>query len=236
MDPIKIAIVEDEPEDQDALAFCLDRYMEEQGVVLEKTIFSSGDQFLKSSRHFDLVFMDIEMPGHNGIETAQELRNRGFEGTLVLVTNMIQYAIHGYAVHAVDYIVKPVLYEQLALKLPSYLSLMRHSQTSITIKNKDGVFRIKIQTIRYIEIYSHSILIHLTDSVKECYGTLREFEKELADCGFVRSSQSCLVNLSYVTGITHDSVQLGEESVALSRREKKAFLSAFTKYDGGYGL
>lgn len=235
MKPIQIAIIEDDPDDQKALLGCLHRYDEINCIAMEICLFSDGESFLKEAGTYDLIFMDIEMPGRNGIETARVLRNRGFQGTLVLVTNMIQYAIHGYEVQASDYIVKPVLYEQLALKFPGYLSMVKRRKTSITIKNRQGIFKLRIQDIIYVEVYSHNILFHLRNTVEECSGSLREYEEQLKDFGFARCSQSYLVNLAYVTGITQDNVQISTQTIPISRREKKAFLSAFTKYDGGFG-
>lgn len=236
MDAVRIAIVEDDPADRDQLAECLNQYAQEKNITMMLELFPDGEQFLAQNRRYAMVFMDIEMPGRNGIEIAREMRSQNREEVLILVTNMVQYAIYGYAVKAVDYIMKPVVYEQLALKMPEYLSMIRRRQQTLTIKNRDGMTRIGIQDIRYVEIFGHNILIHLKDRSEECYGTLKELEPELKDCGFARCSQSCLVNLAYVEGIYQDQVKSGKDLIPISRREKKPFLAALTRFDGGYGL
>ena len=98
MPAIKVAIIEDDPEDRERLEACLKRYEQEQNITMETGCFSSGEEFLRMHQPFQILFMDIEMPGRNGIETARELRRQGNAEVIVLVTNMVQYAIHGYEV------------------------------------------------------------------------------------------------------------------------------------------
>lgn len=236
MDTLKIAIVEDDSADRDRLVECLNQYAQEKSITMVLELFTDGEQFLKENRRYSLVFMDIEMPGRNGIEIARNMRSHNREEVLILVTNMVQYAIYGYEVKAVDYIMKPVAYEQLALKMPEYLSMIRRRQRILTIKNREGLSRIKIQDIRYVEIYGHNIMIHMTDGARECYGTLKELEPELKEYGFAKCSQSCLVNLAFVDGIYQDQVKIGKNMIPISRREKKSFLAELTRFDGGYGL
>lgn len=236
MQSIRVAIIEDDPSDLKKLYDCLEEYSIENEIPLEITSFSSGEAFLASDRNYGILFMDIEMPGRNGIEISAELRKQGFENVIVLVTNMVQYAIHGYAVKAADYIVKPVGYLQIELKMPDFIAMIRRRQKELLVKNRQGIARIPVQEIRYIEIYGHSIIIHLTDRTEECYGTLKIFEEELRGCGFVKCSQSCLVNLAFVDRLRQDTIHIGSDKIPVSRRERKSFLEAFTKYDGGCRL
>ena len=236
MQTIRVAVIEDDPSDLKLLSDCLEQYSAEYKTPLEITAFPSGEAFLASGTGFQIIFMDIEMPGRNGIETAAQLRKKGQEDVIVLVTNMVQYAIHGYAVKAADYIVKPVGYRQIELKMPEYIAMIRRRQKDILVKNRQGMTRVRIREIRYIEIYGHNIMIHMTDRTEECYGTLKNMEEELHGYGVIKCSQSCLVNLAFVDGILQDTILSGSDQIPMSRRERKNFLEAFTKFDGGYGL
>ena len=236
MEMIKIAVVEDDLADRNQLVESLNQYAQEKNIAMTLEVFSDGEKFLEENRRYALVFMDIEMPGRNGIDIARAMREAGREEILILVTNMVQYAIYGYAVKAVDYIMKPVAYEQLALKMPEFLTMIRRKQQILTIRNKEGMTRISIQDIKYVEIYGHNILVHMQNKTEECYGTLKELEMEIKDYGFARCSQSCMVNLAFVDGIYQDQVKLGDVLVPLSRREKKSFLAELTRFDGGYGV
>lgn len=231
MNTVNIAIVEDDTEDLNRLKECLDQYMQSCQYSFSIHHFPSGEDFLSSGLSFHLVFMDIELPGVNGLETAKRLRETSEDEVLVLITNMVQYAIHGYAVKAVDYIVKPVMYEQLSLKMPGFLSIIKRKQKSLLIKQKNSITKISIPQIRYIEVYKHDVFIQMEKEKLECYGTLKEFEQDLDGCGFVKCSQSCLVNLGYVQSFSGDYVIVDGHQLQVSRREKKSFADAFIRYE-----
>lgn len=108
---ISVAIVEDEAEQAGILLSYLERYGQEYGVGFQATHFSGSLAFLNDVRTiFDIVFMDIEMPYKNGMEAAAEMRQINTESCLIFVTNMAQYAIKGYEVDAMDFVLKPVNY------------------------------------------------------------------------------------------------------------------------------
>lgn len=231
MNTVNIAIIEDDTEDFRRLKSCLEQFFQNIDRQYSITPFTKGEDFLCYPDSFHLVFMDIELPGINGIETAQQLRSRHREDVLVLVTNMVQYAIHGYSVNAVDYIVKPVMYEQLALKMPGFLSMLKRKQKHLVIRQKQDVTKLNIKDIRFIEIFRHDVIIHTDKGDVSCYGTLKEFEDDLSDYGFVKCSQSCLINLAYVQSISGDQILVDGCNVPVSRREKKKFLDAFIRYE-----
>lgn len=228
---VLIAIIEDQEPDLALLHRYLDQYLNSAGIPCTITRFSSGEAFLECHTVFQLVFLDIELPGISGIETARQLRTRNNGEVIILVTNMVQYAIHGYSVSAADYIVKPVLYEQLAVKMPEYISRIRRRHTHILIHIKNDVFNINIQDIRYIEVFRHEVIVHLNGRNLKCYRTLKEFEKELEGFGFAKCSQSCLINLNFVQCVEGNNILVDGKTVAISRRERKAFLDAFTRYE-----
>ena len=108
---VKIAIVDDESTAASLLEGCLHQYAEETGTAMQWEQFPDAEAFLKSDTHaFDIVFMDIDMPGRNGIEASRALRERNQSIVLLFVTNLAQYAIAGYEVDALDYILKPINY------------------------------------------------------------------------------------------------------------------------------
>lgn len=231
MNTVNIAIVEDNTEDYQRLYDCLDRYMQTCRYDFSIHHFCSGESFLESGEVFHLIFMDIELPGISGLKTSEILRERREDDVLVLVTNMVQYAIHGYAVKAMDYIVKPVIYEQLSLKMPGFLSIIKKKQKSILIKQKNSLTKINIRQIRYIEVFKHDVFIQLDKEKLKIRGTLREFEDDLAGCGFAKCSQSCLVNLYYVQSFSDDLLIVDGQQIPVSRREKKNFSDAFIRFE-----
>ena len=132
---IKIAIVEDEAAVRDQLNDYVRRYTRQYGTEFEVTCFTDGDEILENYRPaFDMIFLDVEMKRLNGMETAQRIRELDNDVLLVFITNMAQYAIKGYEVGALNYVLKPVPYfafsqqlqkavNQLARRVRHYLAV-----------------------------------------------------------------------------------------------------------------
>ena len=123
---VKIAIIEDSQIDREALKRTLQRFSTREGLEIVVDEFESAVQFfMKYQPVYDLIFMDIDMPQMNGMEAAQRLRRLDKRVLLVFVTNMAQYAIKGYEVDAIDFILKPIDEYSFALKLQRVLARLR---------------------------------------------------------------------------------------------------------------
>ncbi|WP_294516818.1 LytTR family DNA-binding domain-containing protein [uncultured Pseudoflavonifractor sp.] len=123
---IRIAIVEDEQEQINIMQEFLTRYEQEKNVDFEVAVFDSGVKFLADYQPiYDLVFMDIQMPHLNGLDTARTIFSMDKNIGIVFVTNMMQYAIKGYEVDALDFIVKPLKYYQFSVKLARVIEKVR---------------------------------------------------------------------------------------------------------------
>ena len=108
---MKIAVVDDNPKDGGRIKQYIERYALEQDQRFQVFLYASGLDFLDDmERNFDVVFMDIEMPHLDGIETARKMRERDDTTILIFITNLAQYAIHGYEVNAIEFMVKSVGY------------------------------------------------------------------------------------------------------------------------------
>lgn len=152
----KIAIVEDELCCQENIKKLLMRYSEEHHMEFSFFTFDNGSKFLDEFKPFeyDIVFMDIDMPGINGMETAKEMRQKDDEAILVFVTDLAQYAIKGYEVDAYDFIVKPVNYEHLVMKFSRLIPVVsqRKKQKPILISKNAGGANYCARTQQY-QIY-----------------------------------------------------------------------------------
>ena len=114
----KVAIVEDDRVASDTLKEYIERFAAEKNEKIEAEVFEDGLKFIGGYKPvYDIVFMDVVMPGINGIETAKKLREIDNGVVLVFITSMAQYAINGYEVDAADFLLKPVSYFTFSLKL-----------------------------------------------------------------------------------------------------------------------
>ena len=150
---VRIAIVEDDRHDREALKKCLSRYEKENQVKFSLTEFQDGEDIVTDyTASYDLIILDIEMAFLNGMKAAEKIRELDTNVIIIFITNMAQYAIRGYAVDALDYVLKPVSYFAFSQRLNRAISRMKKRETKMIMVNiKGGTVRINIANIYYIE-------------------------------------------------------------------------------------
>ena len=232
-----IALVEDEPEAADVLAAFIGRYAAEKDVELAVTRFGNAMDFELTHQRFDLVFMDIQMPGINGMEAAQLMRTYDEETPIIFVTNLAQYAVKGYEVDALDFIVKPVSYFDFRMRMDKAMRhIRRNSGRSIAIGTRDGMRVVPLADIEYVEVSKHDLSYHLVGEEQPLvvYGSLVAFEQEVAGGPFVRISNSCLVNMNRIRAIRgNELVMHGGQVLYFSRSKKREAVATITSFLGG---
>lgn len=227
-----IAVVEDEPEAAGELKSCLERYAAETGEKFHIQYFENAVILLSNYRsNYDIIFMDIELPHMNGMESCHRIRELDEAVTIIFVTNMAQYAVKGYEVDAFDFIVKPLSYVDFSIKLKRALDRIRRMDgRSIVLTVKGGLHRINAVDIKYVEIMKHQMLFHTVNGNFDVYGTLKKVEKDLPEDTFARCSNCCLVNLRYVERVDGYCVTVGGEPLQISRAKKKEFMLSVSQY------
>lgn len=231
---IKIAIVEDEELYAKQLNEYLRQYERENGEAIEVTIYSDGDRIVdKYQSQYDIILMDIEMKFMDGMSAAEEIRKIDTEVVIIFITNMTQYAIRGYSVDALDYVLKPVSYFALSQRLNRAIGRMRKRESKMIMVNmKGGIVRLNIANIYYIESQGHTLILHTILGDYETSGTMKEMEGKLLDMNFCRGNKGYLINLQHVDGISDGCAIVKDERLILSRARKKEFMEALTKYWG----
>ena len=231
---INIGIVEDSPKDAQRLAYYLKEFFEKDNQEYHTEFFDSGISFLdKYVPRFDIVFMDIEIPGMNGLDVAGELRELDKDVLLIFVTNMAQFAANGYDVDALGYIVKPVTYEGIVLKLQKAVQRLKQRNTSsIVVGNKNRCHKINVADIKYIEITGHSLTWHTINGIYTSTGSLKNIWGQLGD-EFAMCNQCYLVNLKYCEELNGMEVNVGGEKLLISRYKRAEFLRCLNRYLNG---
>lgn len=233
----RIAIVEDETAVAQQLEQYAQKYLAEHGMLGEITRFADGMALAEGYRPvWDIILLDIEMPQLDGMSTAQYIRQKDPTVVLIFITNMARYAIKGYEVGALDFVLKPVNYAQFSMKLHRALEqTAQRTRHSLLLTIGGEQRRIVTEQLRYIEVRGHWLSLHLDTETLEVGGSLQQMEERLAGQPFTRSSNSYLVNLRYVTNLRKDAVLLGSEELPLSRSRRAEFLQRLSDYMSGGG-
>lgn len=238
---INIALIDDNLNDLNTLKSFIDKYTEsdelDSHIEVNITTYNDSTLFLNENNFkYDLIFLDIEMPKINGISLAKRIREKDSNVGLVFITNMAQYAINGYEVSAIDYILKPLDYYDFALKFNKIINFVKRNISNyIYLKSvENNLIKVDVNEIIYVEIFSHYLIYHLENREIKVRGTISEAENNLSNYYFSRISKSFLINLKHVINIKLDNVLLtGNIELIISRLRKKDFLEAFYKYLGG---
>lgn len=232
---MRIAVVDDEKKIRDLLSGYIKYFGDENGIKVDILCFDGAEAFLNNYvSNYDIVCMDIEMPGLNGIETAKELRRIDSRVVLMFITNMAQYAIHGYEVEAVDFIVKPVSYEDFSMKFNKALRYVdRNKEHKVTLTTTEGIVNIYLSDVYYIEVMRHYLVYHTVNGNCTVRGVMKKVEEDLADQHFVRTNHCYLVNLKHISSINGYDMKVAGENLKISRNKKNDLMIKFTEYIGG---
>ncbi len=226
---IHVAIVEDEEIHQQALREHLLRYAGENDVTFDIRVFANPILLLENYRPvYDLIFLDIQMPDLNGMETARKLRAVDQNVLLIFVTSLAEYAIEGYEVAAVDYILKPVQYFSFAMRLTRAIwRISAETGEALTVANTEGTARIKLRDLLYVEINGHTLTYHTHEGTVSGTGTLSALEEKLRGKRFARCNSCYLVNLAYVASVRGYQLLLKDGTeLQISQPKKKSFMQA----------
>lgn len=229
---MKIAICDDDWHMQQTLRLLIDEIYQDLDMLADG--FTSGEALLaavqKQSQPYQLILLDIEMRGIDGIETAKRLRKLLPDCYIIFITSHDEFALTGYEVAAFRYLVKPVQPE----KLTEAISAVRAELSDhITLHVEDGPVEalLRVKDIYYIEAQDKRVRVVLKDTAFSDRRGIDEIERALAGEDFFRVHRSYLINFRYVARLDKNEILLvSGEQIPLSRLRKKAFKNAFQAY------
>lgn len=229
---MRIAIVDDEAEQREQLERYVNDYCKERGTWCECVPFSSGLDFVSDYVvPFDVILLDIEMPDMDGLTAAKKIRKIDGQAVIIFITRMAKYAIKGYEVDAMDFMVKPVSYFNLSVKLNKAMRYVSRHR-SFSILSEGDTIVLGEDDILYIEGYNQYAIYHTLSGNYKVHTSLKAAEEKLGK-GFSRCNNSFIVNLNYVSRVSATTVQVGEDVLPVSRARKKSFLDELNRYLGG---
>ncbi len=231
----RIAIVEQDTEAVEQMNMYIQRYGRSEGLDLAVDVFDRAERFLAQYKPvYDIIFLAIDLAGLSGMDAAKRLRKLDADVVLVFVTSVARDAIRGYEVDALDFVLKPLSYYAFSVKLERALLRVKHrAGKHIMLKTSDGVHRLEIRQIFYLETNSRMLYYHTSSGVYSVRDSLRSAEQMLQEEAFARCNQCYLVNLQHVTDVRDDYVTVAGTQLEISRRNRKSFLASVVAYIGG---
>lgn len=196
-------------------------------------LFSSGEDLLNTTYHFDIIFLDIQMEGINGMETARRLRNQKEEVILIFISGFKEYVFEAFDVSAFHYLLKPIeeiKFMEIFAKAVAELEKKKNSEEAFLIKSKGRTILVDKKTILYIESQNRMINIHTTKETVRIYSDMKMLEQELGN-GFYRCHRGYIVNLGYIAEYGRETISLTNgEVLYLSRRKYREFVKRYMDY------
>ncbi len=232
---LKVAIAEDEEKYIEEITGYLERYAKESGEEIRTFIFRDGRELIDHYEpKYDIILLDIEMPRMNGMEAARSIRKTDRDVVLIFITNLANYAIHGYEVGALDFITKPLSWYTFSLRFRRAAErAAMHRDEEILLAVHEGVEKISVRDIYYVEVQNRFLIYHTKRGNLELRGTMKSAEEQLLPHHFAKCNHWYIVNLMHVKRITKDTVLVGSDEIEVSRRARNGFLAALTAYMGG---
>ncbi|MBD5457603.1 MAG: response regulator transcription factor [Lachnospiraceae bacterium] len=198
--------------------------------------FETGNGLLAAKKRYDIIFLDIQMEGMNGIETARTLRKRNEDTVLIFVTGLKDYVFEAFDVAAFHYLLKPVQEEKFAEVFERAVAETEKSDQKengtrqLLIRRRNRSIKLEKAHILYVESRQRKVLIHTMQELLEVYATMNGLEKELGE-QFYRCHRGYLVNLSCITGYTGDTITLcNGENIYLAREKYHEFVKLYMRY------
>ncbi|MGN0402225.1 MAG: LytR/AlgR family response regulator transcription factor [Acetatifactor sp.] len=233
-DGMKIAIVDDEKNEQEIIVKYISEWAEAKNELVEFLCFQSGESFLFSwedSKDYNLLILDIEMGKMNGLELAKKIRLEDKYIPIMFITGYDEYIHYGYDVSALHYLIKPVNKVRLFQALDK-LAERGEEAKNLILNSVNGVRRIQESNVLYVEAAGHGSVIHTVDEVISLKESLGEIEKRVTFKGeIIKCHRAYLVNLRFVSAIQNTNLMLdNSEKLPVSRSQMKYVQQEFLRY------
>ncbi len=228
-----IAIVDDDPKDASLLKDCVEAYCRKNSLAAVIHTFSDGLDLIRGAETHDITFLDIQLGKLDGLETARLIRKINQESVLIFVTNMAQFAIKGYEVDALDFIIKPASMSSIVYVMDKAMRrLDGNTRAMFSLKTQEGTISLSANDITYVEVFDHNLIYHTKRGDYTVRGRLSDVSGKLDPERFVMCNRSFIVNLRHVSNVTSDYLLIGDTRIAVSKSHQKELMSRFSSFLG----
>ncbi|TGY97989.1 response regulator transcription factor [Petralouisia muris] len=234
---MQIAVCDDEKEIRDMFAQEIGKLYPEADLSL----YQSGEELLLSGGEPDILLLDIQMPGKNGMETAKELRRKNKKAIIIFVTALDDFVFQAFDVGAFHYLVKPLdgrKFSEVLLNAVKQFedrkkldgASRKRELPSLMITTGGKHITVNLEDIVYAEVFDRKVILHTMDSDIEYYGKMRELEEKAGD-EFYRTHRSFLVNFGYIRKYDATTVYLKKGQALMAKQNYQGFVKSYLRYN-----
>ena len=229
---MNIAVCDDDKNIRELIGSKVKKQYEGANIVF----FTSGEEVLLWKETIDILFLDIQMPGRNGMEIARQLRKKDENIVIVFVTAIEEYVYQAFDVGALHYIVKPINDEKFnevlkrAIENCSRQKSKECENNHLMINNGGVHTKVMLNDIVYAEVFNRKVVIHKLDDELEYYGKMSDLEA-VAGESFFRTHRAYLVNFKYVVKYNATTIYLEKGTVLMAKKNYPEFVKKYMKYN-----
>lgn len=215
---INVACCDDDLSELNQFSALIEQYRAESDPQIVYSAFNSPVELLAEFEKGaipDILFLDVIMPGEDGISVAKEIRQYNDTVKIIFLTSSSDFAVESYTVGAYFYQLKPICTEDLFHLMDSVISEFEESrQRNLVISSKGGIIRINLTKLEYCEVIGRTLFFHLENGdVTESSGSMDELCCKLTDYGnFIRPHRSFLVNMEYIKSISYKAITMNDSA------------------------
>ncbi len=235
-----IAVCDDEEFALSQISGAVKKEFEKSGMNVDITVFNEPKLLLELNRtsSFDVIFLDIDMPKLDGIETARIIKKQNPKSLIIFVTGKDELVYKSFEAHPFGFIRKTKLKEEISKVVGDIIKELSRNDYMLNFKIEGIYYKLIIDEIVYIESKGNYIIINTTDGLTYKYkDSINKKEIELSEQGFVRTHEKYLVNLKYIFKINKSSVTVIQNyDIPISRSRMNALKEGFLNYYGRVGL
>ena len=234
---MQIAVCDDEKEIRDMFAEKIGKLYPKAELLL----YRSGEELLLSDKEPDILLLDIQMPGKNGMETAEELRRKNKKAIIIFVTALDDFVFQAFDVGAFHYLVKPFDDEKFTEVLQNAVKQFeerkklenaggKREKPNLMITTGGEHITVNPEDIVYAEVFDRKVILHTMESDIEYYGKMKELEKKVGDA-FYRTHRSFLVNFEFIRKYDAATVYLKRGQALISKQNYGEFVKSYLRYN-----
>lgn len=212
---LRIAIVDDETAEIQKLQELVEQFFREKQVAYQITSYISGETFLVAQQQCDLIFLDVQMTGIDGIATARNIRQNDRKAALIYVSNFSEKMADSFAVHPFAFLEKPVC-----------------QNDALTLKGEHGSLIVRVQDILYLEYAGNrKVQIHLKQDEKTVYGSITKFLQLLEPFHFISPHKSYIINPRQIQSVCQlDIILTNQDRIPIAQKRQKQIVAQISDY------